>query len=269
MNIIIIIIIHLYSSCDSCFQIFVTYNNFISAKFWLFRKIPILRIWDAVNCLKQYSQSLISLYLPWLTLKIQRWCNVQFRVTSLWRSPQDWSANFYGLSSYIRRLFTHVADNSNTHTHMHIYVYTYNIHVMYHADELTLKKREKEREKPDTSSSYSRYFVKEHAQRVFGGVILHECDPRDGWNRMKWCDVDRSRVSLLQSRHYPLVSTKNRRRHIAQETKDIRPITMHHQLHVGYNGIQGGTMSREKSLTLFTLIATYSYLKKSDTMRKK
>ncbi|XP_072767365.1 transcription factor CP2-like protein 1 isoform X3 [Anoplolepis gracilipes] len=64
---------------------------------------------------------------------------------------------------------------------------------------------------------------------------------------MKWCEVDRSRVSLLQSRRYPLVPTKNRRRHIAQETKDIRPITMHHQLHVGYNGTQGGSIGSNGS----------------------
>ncbi|XP_025154054.1 uncharacterized protein LOC112588416 [Harpegnathos saltator] len=67
---------------------------------------------------------------------------------------------------------------------------------------------------------------------------------------MKWCEVDRSRVSLLQSRRYPPVAAKNRRRHIVdqqqqqqqqqQQTKD-RPVAMHHQFHVGYNGVQGGT----------------------------
>ncbi|XP_026824065.1 transcription factor CP2-like protein 1 isoform X3 [Ooceraea biroi] len=63
---------------------------------------------------------------------------------------------------------------------------------------------------------------------------------------MKWCEVDRSRVSLLQSRRYPPVTTKSRRRHVAQETKD-RPTTMHHQLHVGYNGAQGGSIGSNGS----------------------
>ncbi|KYN42230.1 Upstream-binding protein 1 [Trachymyrmex septentrionalis] len=65
-------------------------------------------------------------------------------------------------------------------------------------------------------------------------------------NRMKWCEIDRSRVSLLQSRRYPPIITKSRRRHIIQETKD-RPITMHHQLHVGYNGAQGGSIGSNGS----------------------
>ncbi|XP_029172643.1 transcription factor CP2-like protein 1 isoform X3 [Nylanderia fulva] len=64
---------------------------------------------------------------------------------------------------------------------------------------------------------------------------------------MKWCEIDKSRVSLLQSRRYPPDSIKNRRRHVAQETKDIRPIAMHHQLHVGYNGTQGGSIGSNGS----------------------
>ncbi|KAL6423382.1 hypothetical protein ACFW04_010170 [Cataglyphis niger] len=64
---------------------------------------------------------------------------------------------------------------------------------------------------------------------------------------MKWCEIDRSKVSLLESRRYSPVSTKSRHRHIAQETKDIRPITMHHQLHVGYNGTQGGSIGSNGS----------------------
>lgn len=77
----------------------------------------------------------------------------------------------------------------------------------------------------------------------FGGVFLPGgvIDSR-GPNRMKWCEVDRSRVSLLQSRRYPsVVASKSRRRHIARETKD-RPSIMQHQLHVGYNNAQGGTI---------------------------
>ncbi|KYN12975.1 Upstream-binding protein 1 [Trachymyrmex cornetzi] len=63
---------------------------------------------------------------------------------------------------------------------------------------------------------------------------------------MKWCEIDRSRVSLLQSRHYPPIITKSRRCHIIQETKN-RPTTMHHQLHVGYNGAQGGSIGSNGS----------------------
>ncbi|KAG5337966.1 UBIP1 protein, partial [Acromyrmex charruanus] len=63
---------------------------------------------------------------------------------------------------------------------------------------------------------------------------------------MKWCEIDRSRVSLLQSRRYPPIITKSRRRHIIQETKD-RPTTMHQQLHVGYNGAQGGSIGSNGS----------------------
>ncbi|XP_070169139.1 transcription factor CP2-like protein 1 isoform X3 [Polyergus mexicanus] len=64
---------------------------------------------------------------------------------------------------------------------------------------------------------------------------------------MKWCEIDRSRVSLSESRHYPPVSTKSRHRHIARETKDIRPITMHQQLHVSYNGTQSGSIGSNGS----------------------
>ncbi|EZA60619.1 Upstream-binding protein [Ooceraea biroi] len=81
---------------------------------------------------------------------------------------------------------------------------------------------------------------KKHIRR--DGVLIHRCSR----NRMKWCEVDRSRVSLLQSRRYPPVTTKSRRRHVAQETKD-RPTTMHHQLHVGYNGAQGGSIGSNGS----------------------
>lgn len=139
------------------------------------------------------------------------------------------------------------ADNSNTHTC-----------TMYHADWLwkeEKREKEKEREKPDTSSPYWRNFVKVHARSewVFGSVFLPGCDPRHGRNRMKWCEVDKSRVSLLQSRRYPPIATKNRCRHGAQEPRD-RPITMHHQLHVGYYGAQGGMMPNARRVSYCVLI---------------
>lgn len=77
---------------------------------------------------------------------------------------------------------------------------------------------------------------------------------------MKWCEIDKSRVSLLQSRRYPPVAAKNRRRHIVdQETKD-RPATMHHQFHVGYNGVQGGTTSNAKSPALRAAVGDTDYV---------
>lgn len=67
---------------------------------------------------------------------------------------------------------------------------------------------------------------------------------------MKWCEVERPRVSLLQGRRYPPIAAKNRRRHtVDQEAKD-GPAAMHHQFHVGYNGVQGGTRLNARNCTL-------------------
>lgn len=92
-------------------------------------------------------------------------------------------------------------------------------------------------------------------------------------SRMKWCEVDRSRVSLLKSRRvYPAVAIKSRRRHVAQETKHARPTTMHHQLHVGYAnvGAQGGTIPERITERSFALIASLlTHCISSDTVLSK
>lgn len=72
---------------------------------------------------------------------------------------------------------------------------------------------------------------------------------------MKWTEVDRSRVSLLQGRHYPPTAAKSRRRHIAQETKD-KPVPMHHQFYVDYNNVQSGTMLDAKRV-LRSIVINY------------
>jgi len=124
-------------------------------------------------------------------------------MTSLWRTLQDWSANFYLLTSdAFSPTWSSVADNSCTYTQYITQISSTEGREREREREKKKKKKrreEREREKSDTSSPYWRNFVKVRAR----SFVLCSCTSailiavKIGWSgvrltdpRCRCCKVD-------------------------------------------------------------------------------